>query len=481
MAHDNENMPQPHVHAVPLNPTRRLWRITVPMGLCLSIAGAFAGWKLFVPNYSASAYLRIDSENRPLFSKTADTSLGNGTDFNLYRNTQAQLIKTPFVLNAALRDQKISSLQVITEQNDALQYLAERLTVIFPGDGELMQVSYSSTDAPSAISIVNAVVNAYMDEVVVNERHDQLARLKDLESVRDESEAKVRDKRSKLRSFAVSLGTDESDSLTLAQKAALLRYDNLTEKLREIQFEIMQAEGEMKIAVDFDRRRKEADMPSDSTDASQPMDESMAKEEARATPILAERSSDVVQLEDEIGSAKSKLNSLSDEFGPTHAVVGLLKEAIEDKVQLLELRKQVDQQRTALRMLGGINFDLGALAVRRQVLANQEKILQEQVDTLATETRRMGTVSIDMELMRSEISIAEDVLRRVGEEIEHTLIELKRSSRINVLSPAVTASPPDLSRRWIAAIALGGLGLVVPFGLFALLDLVRKRVRNENL
>ncbi len=83
--------------------------------------------------------------------------------------------------------------------------------------------------------------------------------------------------------------------------------------------------------------------------------------------------------------------------------------------------------------------------------------------------------------MRSEISVAEDVLRRVGEEIERTRIELKTASRIKLLSAAVTSSPPDLSRRWIAAIALGMFGLVVPFGLFAMLDLVRKRVRNENL
>lgn len=89
------------------------------------------------------------------------------------------------------------------------------------------------------------------------------------------------------------------------------------------------------------------------------------------------------------GELKSLASAWSDEFGPTHAAVSLLKEAIEDKVQLLALRKQNDQQRTALRMPGGITFDLGALAVRRQVLANQEKILQEQVDKLATETRQL--------------------------------------------------------------------------------------------
>lgn len=207
MTHAKENLPQPHVHAVPLNSTQPMWWILVSLQLCLSIAGAFAGWKLFPPNYSASAYLLIESDNRPLIFETVDNSFGNGSDFKLYKNTQAQLMKTPFVLNAVLRDLKISTLKDISEQYDPLHHLAERLTVIFPGDGEVMQVSMQTRSPTACVEIVNGVVKAFIQEVVNAERTERVSRLNYLERVYIESQEKIRNKRSEFKQLAEVFGT----------------------------------------------------------------------------------------------------------------------------------------------------------------------------------------------------------------------------------------------------------------------------------
>ncbi len=125
-------------------------------------------------------------------------------------------------------------------------------------------------------------------------------------------------------------------------------------------------------------------------------------------------------------------------------------------------------------------YDLVAIATRVELLRKQEKNLQEKVDQLANETRQLGRSSIDVELMRSEIESAQDVLRRVGEEIERTSIELKTSSRIRLLSSAVSATPPDIKKRITRAAALGFAGFAAPFGLMILWDLTRKRVNNVD-
>ncbi len=481
-AHGDEQEQQKHYFAALLSAIRRGWWLAVPLGICLSLVSAFAAWHLFVPKYAASAYLRIDSDNRPLIFKTADESSGHGNDFKLYKNTHQQLLVTPFVLNAALRDTQVSSLAEIISQEDAIGWLQANLKVKFPGDGEIMQVSVETVSRVGCVQIVNGVVNAFMQEVVQNERNDRLTRLNNLEGVYSVAESKVRNKQGELKSFAAALGTSDTQSLTVAQQSALSQFGKMSEKLSEVQFSLMQAEGELKMADEFERRQNEIR----EKDA---LSKSESSKDSQLLPEVDERTADVVRLEEDIAMAKLKLKSLLRDLGLSHPSVVSLVGEIELKNQLLELRKTDAKKRPkmaegrvaderVLRTTGGVTYDLVALATRTQVLTNQENILKEKVEKLSDETRQLGRSSIDIELMRSEISGLEVVLRRVGDEIERTSIELKTASRIKLLSSAVNATSPDAMKRWTRVIGVGAFALAAPLGLLVLWDFTRKRVNN---
>ncbi len=484
-AHHDGLEQQKHLIVAIISAIRRGWRIAVPLGICLFAIGAFASWNSYVPRYSASAYLRIDADDRPLIFKTADESLGRGTDFRLYKSTHQQLLTTPFVLNAALRDTQLSSLVEISSQEDVIGWLQANLKVSFPGEGEIMQVSMQTPSPTACVQIVNGVVEAFMKEVVMSERTDRLNRLNSLERVYGEAESKLRKGQVELRQLATALGTSDSESLTVVQQNTLQQFGKMAEKLGEVQFALMQAEGELKLAKDIERRKNETNSQSKSAEDSQ----SLTAENARSL-AAAERTVDVVRLEEEISMSKAKLKYLLKDFGIAHPVVVSLVEEMELKNQLLALRVADGKQRAklmeqqgieppqVLHTQGGVTYDLVALATRAQVLANQESILREKVDKLADETRQLGRSSIDVELKRSEIAGTEDVLHRVGEEIERTSVELKTSGRIKLLSPAVSAAPPVASKRLTSALAIGMFGLVAPLSLFVLWDLTRKRVVN---
>ncbi len=125
------------------------------------------------------------------------------SDFKLYKNTQQQMLKIPFVINSAMRSGELASLPEIAEQMDPMGWIRDNMKVSFPADGEVMQVSIEAKNPNSAVKIVNAVVNAYMDEVVLNERNERLQRRDNLERVYSEAEGKVRSKRAELKSLAM--------------------------------------------------------------------------------------------------------------------------------------------------------------------------------------------------------------------------------------------------------------------------------------
>jgi hypothetical protein len=91
------------------------------------------------------------------------------------------------------------------------------------------------------------------------------------------------------------LGTSDSLSLTVAQQSALQQFGKMQEKLSEVQFELMQAEGQLKIAQEFDARQKEAD-------ASQRKEtsESLPNRDMSTLAEVGERTADVIRLEEDI-------------------------------------------------------------------------------------------------------------------------------------------------------------------------------------
>lgn len=473
-----------------LGVVRRWWWRVLPLSLLIAAAAGSVGWLMTVPMYSATAYLKVDAEDHRLIFQTADTG-NSSTNFQLYRSTQQQMMKTPFVLNTAMRKDGISELPELVEASSAMEWLQNSIKVEFPGNGEIMKASLETQNPSSCVKIINAVVEAYMEEVVLNERNDRLKRLNSLEKVYSEAEQKVRTKRQELKTMATAMGTSDSDSLTVVQQNALQQFGVMQNKLSEVQFQLMQAEGELQIA-----KKWEEQMLAELQEAASKSGET----EEQTTPTDFVKPPKIVSMEDEIYRARARLASALGNFGVKHPTYRrmaeelaineeILKRNLEEAMQLHE--KQVELERQSLKGIApGINpelagklqsrYDYVSMIAKIETLKNQERLLTEKVDKLFEETRQLGRSSIDIELMKAEIQSLEDVLQRVGQEVERTKVELKTDSRIKLLSPAEMAVPPDPKKRFLRAGALGAFGLFLPFGLVVIWDIARRKVDDVN-
>jgi len=113
---------------------------------------------------------------RPRIMPSADDKFDRA-EFAAYKQSQAALLKSDAVAQKALDDKSMRELPMIKEHGiDAAQWLADQLVVDAAGNSGVIRVGFAAADRAAACHIVNAIVNAYMSEVVERERTEMLAK-----------------------------------------------------------------------------------------------------------------------------------------------------------------------------------------------------------------------------------------------------------------------------------------------------------------
>ncbi len=99
------------------------------------------------------------------------------------------------ILRAALRNPKVAKLSSVQHKKgsgDLVKWFADRLQVSFPGKSEIMEVSLRTDDGIDAPTLLNAVVDAYMSEVVNAERDRMQRRYDELDIICNDKEQELR-------------------------------------------------------------------------------------------------------------------------------------------------------------------------------------------------------------------------------------------------------------------------------------------------
>jgi polysaccharide biosynthesis transport protein len=147
------------------------------------------------PNYKAYSLLRVEPTSNNLFGVNT-----NAETFDVFLNTQVQLIIRPKVLAAAGTNSKVAAIGRIQAAGDVVQELRKSVTVGIVPNTYLIEVSAISPDPLESQVIVDAVVEAYLD--TNSEWSDGMIRtqtknletyLRDLQNQTDELERKWKD------------------------------------------------------------------------------------------------------------------------------------------------------------------------------------------------------------------------------------------------------------------------------------------------
>lgn len=447
---------------------RRRWLPAVGLGLVLAVGAAVPIW-IFTPRgFEAVAWLRV-RDKTGMFSAVGR----DNAEYDSYRKTQVQLIKSPFVLTSAIRRPEIANLQTLQQhKDDPIGWLVGRIEVSAPMESEVVQVRLRGENASDVAQIVNAVTNAYLTDVVNKEKTDRLSRRDTIERQYKENMAEVRKRLEEYNNLARTLGT--YDSLEVATQRGLMldHLSNLRTQLSVLQRDLGHIETELAV---MDARAR-GDIAADETIAPEVIEAMVIRD-----PMIAE-------LRDRLASLDEAMTFQSERSarGGNDPAVKRLESQREALLRRIaerseDIRPQIIAQvalDAASRRTGGSVDGPTVLRMRRELIAKELEKTTKEFDRVAKEATELGQANADLVARKSEIEQLQRVTDQMGMQLQTSEVDINMPARVELIEEASVPEGSDrLFRSALTALAaMGGLALGV--AIVVLLEYLRDRVSS---
>ena len=230
-----------------LHAVRRHWLVILSTGLaCAAVTGTVcSGWVL-KPQYKATGLLELAPSNPKILKPQPSRRPADHGEFEIFRENQAEPYQEQLRHHGGPPRSEIEEPVLHRPQEDAkhnaIAWLTDEIHVDFPSkNAGIMKVIATEPDREDAAAIVNAVVDAYMDEVVNRDRQQRRDRLTSSTKISAEKENEVRTKREQLKRELENIGA--GDEQTMAARGRSLAVNMYAEFQR--QFQAMKSEHRM--------------------------------------------------------------------------------------------------------------------------------------------------------------------------------------------------------------------------------------------
>jgi polysaccharide biosynthesis transport protein len=448
------------VHAL-----RRRWLAAFVAGVVVGSIAFTAAWFSVTPQVTATAVLQVSADKSNVLAASQNIEAAAG--FDVYKKTQRQLLRSPIVLRSVLQHNSISGLPLVLQQSDPLAWLQDCVRVTYPDEAEIMNISVRCDDQRTAERLVDTIVEVYLNEVVYAERQEKSNRITHLSNAVTETEASLRKKRDELRTLADTMGTGDSQALTLAQKNTVELYSALSKQLNQVEFDLKRAQRARQIG---------AGAAPAQPDASVGVSDEEMEAAAAGDLIIGAAKAQMDRRQAQIDDARKSM------FGPAETeFVAQCQASIE------RIRKRGEDRKVALRKELLFKKKNQALAVGQawamsaEELASQKTDLAAQLALLRKEAEKFGRSSVDVELMRADIKALDDLRDRIQKEVQEANIEFASlKSRVVKLSDATTPHNAEQARRVTLSASAGGMGSFAACALVVAWELRRRRLNTTR-
>jgi hypothetical protein len=370
-----------------------------------------------VGDYTAFSLLRVAYREPRLVTHTEPREPVDPREFDIFRRTQATLIRSRFVLNGALRMPGIADLAIIKRHEDPVTWLTSDLSVSFPDDGEVLQISLNGDNPDEMKAIVNAVTDAYMDSIVNAEQSERAHRVTHLEKVHDQISQKVHNKHVILDQLHKALAEPQTE---VGQRIAIEHIVHIKQELTRVNLELIKAR------VDQSTEEKVAGSKS----------KALISDSAVSDQVEAEQP--VAQLRYRVAALQETIDQVSKTVGnkQNNRLVSLTQD-LEASSQALESKRS--EVRTAvierLRSIVTANSQADAIQTDRAIaiLNAQREHLQTELESEQRGIAKSANTSFEIQFVSEELAEA----RKVQSAVAAQLDALNRvSSRVLLLQRA---------------------------------------------
>ncbi|MBY0528428.1 MAG: polysaccharide biosynthesis tyrosine autokinase [Gemmataceae bacterium] len=426
-----------------LRALRRRWFLALTLGLLCAGGALAAAYFGLTPRYTAFAQLYLKSIQPHIVFPDRDAGRG---EFLTFQASQAARIKSRFVLNAALKRDEVKWLAVVQAQPDPLLWLEEELRVEYKEGAEHMTVAMTGVEPQTLVTIVNAVTQAYLQEITQEEPRRKSQRVAELDDILTKASLKLKQKKDLFRQRADELGTSDGPAVTQKQVNLLAILGEYRGQHARLRGDLLRAEGKLK-----SHQLQEKLM------ADPPVPEGPVTEVVEADPQVKQYLQRKAHVDDLIERYdKEALNP-----GELTRIRALQQR--ESITKSLESRMAYLRTEIAKRYKQKARDDyqtvLTQLKSELELIQENEKNLRDQLEALTKESEKIGTTSTEMELVRADIRREEKAIEQVGDESQRLTVELRSPPRVSLYQEA-GVQKKDAKRQFMAM-------LVAPIGAFS--------------
>ena len=212
-----------------LHSMRRRWMLCTGLGvLCATLVAGLLWW--FVPvEVEAIALIQVRRE-QPQVLTQAKSVRGTDRAYELFKATQRDLLKSFFVLHSALDEPGISQIPMVRREDNQIEWLMKELQANMSTESEMIQLTLKGENKDDAVRIVNAVLDAYEEQVINKEIREQTQRLNKLREQTielDKEKKRASDRFAELSEQSVGV---DSEVAKIQQQQLLMEIRDLTHK-----------------------------------------------------------------------------------------------------------------------------------------------------------------------------------------------------------------------------------------------------------
>jgi capsular exopolysaccharide synthesis family protein len=383
----------------------------------------------------------------------------DNAEYESYKKTQLQLMKSPYVLQAALRKPGIEDLETLRESGaDPIGWLSRGLMVTASPESEVVQVRLRGKNAEDVAKILNAVTTSFLEDVVNKERTERLGRRDALEKKFKENMTELRSRRETLNNLARTLGTRDSSEVATQRGLLMDHVGTLRGLLVHTQRDIAAIDAELWIA----EARTSGEISAEDAVPMEVVEVALSRD-----PQIAELNLRLASIEEAISFQQQR----SARAGSEPAVRRLRAQGQELLVRIesrrRELRPAIVSQLMA-EAVGRRTETPVVLKKRREMLAKTLEDTSKEFDKISKEVMELGKANADMDARKVELEHLQKVTDQIGIELESTAIDLNMPNRVTLIEPAGVPRGNDRLFRialtllaGMVGVALGGGGIVL--------------------
>lgn len=452
------DQPAPSTGALmPLVSIRRHWRVGAAVALAVALLGAVVAWKKGKPLYSATTTIYVAPRFVNILREPKDFDVTSYQQFRQFVEHQTLTIGRYDILIAALNKLEAQHADVWRESEESQRRAAERLMaalkIVAVKDTYLITVSLESNKAEHLDTIVNTVVETYVDTVHKETLfYGQDQRSKSLGQRREELSAKVEAHKKRRTEIAQEIG------VTTFTPNGANPYDEILMGSRT--------------ALSEAHRQTIA--------AQAALDACLAKADGTPSSALLAFASEETAKDAGLNSLKSNL------LGRRAALLEKLSGL--DEVHPLRRQidrelKEIDEEIKRATTNQAMGMAQGVIEQRRGDLRKaqqMERELEKQVEAHRQKDAWYTSLYHEALTISDELERETKDLQEIDSRLEFFQLEQSAPGYVRIETPA---RPPELpisgGRKklfMVALVAAAGLGLAVP----VILDLLDRRIRTPG-